>query len=265
MVKLDQALGQQLFNAFRNRDDMVSEQYSFELFLNGLVMNFAGSNNAVLGFKANDTIPVMRLYYHYFDVEVKQAYIDFYRKSSSTQFNEINISGTLAETLGEGEKIPAWATGNKTFLQAGTGIFTRLEIPHLKKILEATDNIDILKAEIVLEPARQTYTATTLPARISAFVTNDYNEPLYSITDDNNQTQIAQFSLDDVFNMNTSYIFNVTDFIKQNLYKQSDDVPALLVTIKENDVYHKIDRIVFGSRWNKDNDVILRIYYMTYN
>jgi len=265
IVTLDNSLGQQLFNAFRNREDLVSEQSSFELFLKGLVINYDSSNEAVMGFFATDTIPVMRLYYHYFDFEETHAYIDFFMKDMNLQFNEISLYGQFAETLQTGEKIPARAAGNKTFLQAGTGIFTRLEIPYLKNILEVTRNIEILKAELVLEPAKQTYTKTTLPSGLSAFVTNKYNEFLYPITDRNNDVQYADLNLDEIFQEDTRFTFDVTDFINSKLYEQSDNVPALLITIKENDVYHKVDRIVFGSRWNADNDVFLRIYYMTYN
>lgn len=264
IITLDHDLGQQLFDAFRNREDLVSEQSSFELFLNGLVMNYSTTNKAVLGFRATDTVPVMRLYYHYFDFEEQQAHIDFILKDASTQFNEISIEGQLAESLQTGSKVPATATDDKTYMQAGTGIFTRLEIPHLKNILEVTKNIEILKAEIVLEPARQTYNETVLPSQITTYVTNKYNEFLYPLTDENDLIQIAQFNLDEIFNEDTRYTFDVTDFINEKLYEQSDNVPALLVTIRENNVYHTVDRVVFGSRWNSENDVFLRIYYMTY-
>ena len=263
-INIDETLGRQLFDAFKNREDLVSEQSSFELFLNGLVMNFSSSNSAVMGFRAADTIPVMRLYYHYFDFEERHEIIDFILKSPSTQFNEISVAGPLASTLKNGGKIPAFETGNRTYMQSGTGIFTRLEIPYLKNILELTEKIEILKAELVLEPAKSTYTFSTLPKEISAFVTNKFNEFIYPLIDKEGFDQIAVLNMDDIFNEDTRYTFDVTDFINAKLYEQTDNVPALLITVREDEVYHTVDRIVLGSRWNRDNDVLLKIYYMKY-
>jgi hypothetical protein len=234
------------------------------LFLNGLVMNFGNSNKAIMGFKATDTIPVMRMYYHYFDFENQKKTIDFMLKDPDLQFNEISSSGSLVDALRAEGKTDARETDSLTYIQAGAGIFTRIELPYIKDILDVTDKIEILKAELILEPARMTYTRKTLPSKISAYITDRYNELVYPISDDDNLVQTASLNMDDFFYEDTRFTFDITNFINQAIYEGSDNIPSLLITIQENDVFRTVDRIVLGSRWNRENQVLLRIYYMTY-
>ncbi|MBN2481978.1 MAG: DUF4270 family protein, partial [Bacteroidales bacterium] len=229
-IRLPDAFGQELFDAFKNKSEIVSEQSVFENYLKGLVIDYDESNESVLAFHAADTIPFMRLFYHYTDLDVVRKKIGFLIYDRNLQFNQItgtDIGFELPE--GQRDKLSAQETGNTTYIQAGTGFFTRIEIPYLKNILELSSNLEVLKAELILEPLSNSYTRKSLPLEISAYETDNGNNFVTPLTDKFGQIQIANLTIDDIFFEDTRYRFDVKDFIKAKLIEQTDDVPSLLV------------------------------------
>jgi hypothetical protein len=74
----------------------------------------------------------------------------------------------------------------------------------------------------------------------------------------------ADLTIDKIFQEETRYTFDVTSFIQMKLVEQTNEIPALLVTIKPDDLYKTFDRIVLGSQLNTDKRVKLKIYYINY-
>ncbi|MBN1158802.1 MAG: DUF4270 family protein [Bacteroidales bacterium] len=265
IIRLSDDLGQEMFYAFKNKSEIVSEQGIFENYLKGFVIDYDESNESVLAFHAADTIPLMRLFYHYTDLDVVHKKIEFVLYDSDLQFNQIRSTDTGFELPErQKDKLPAQETGNTTYLQAGTGIFTRIEIPYLKNILELSSNLEVLHAELILEPLSNSYSRKSLPMEISAYDTDNGNNFVTPLRDEFENLQIANLTIDDIFFENTRYRFDVTDFINGKLVKQTDDVPSLLVTISPNQVFYSIDKLILGSSRHYRNDVRLEIYYMRY-
>ncbi len=262
-IRLSDTFGSELFDAFKDESDIVAEQSSFENYLKGFVINYDNSNESVIGFHAfGDTIPLLRIFYHYVDLEIIHKRIDFmigtrYENDISLQFNQItstDVSFELPE--GQRDKVPAQETDSTTFIQGGTGIFTKVEIPYLKNILEMNSNIEVLRADLVLEPLSNSYTRNTIPMELYAYETNNANDFITPVTN------MADLTIDDLFYENTRYRFDITDFINAKLVEQTDKAPSLLVTL--SGVANTIDRLILGSRWHQSNDVRLELYYMRY-
>jgi len=209
----------------------------------------------------------MKVYFHYQDYDNVKSYRDFaIFDYITTQYNHYQITHPkITIPSRQADKVSSSKTNNETYLQAGTGILTRFEIPYLKNLLELYPNVRILKAELVIAPVRNTYKTIKLPDKISLYATDDVNRFGSPILDMNTGTvQIGVRVIDEIYQEDTHYTFDVTNYIAAKLLEQTDNIPALLVSITPNDVYRTTDRLVIGSQQNSSNKVKLIIYYMYY-
>jgi hypothetical protein len=266
-IKLDDSFGNELFNLLKTRDDKILNLDNFFTYFPGLALTFDETDNAILGYSNSGDLPTMRLYYHYFDFSILHKYFDFSINSApSLQFNQIEIKNPVEEwPVKQTEKLSSRLTHNMSYLQGGTGIVTRFEIPYLKNLRELYSNTQVLRAELILEPAKDSYKTLKLPTKTSLYGSdhlNRFSSPLQvPIT---GGIQIGTLVIDDIFQEETSYSFDVTDFINTRLTAQSDEIPALLLQITPEDMYKTTDRLVLGSQLNSTNKVKLKIYYMNY-
>jgi hypothetical protein len=268
-IRLDDDLGRELFYLLDEDDPIILENELFYNYFNGFTLQYEETNQAVLGFDfpsrntASDqvTYPVMRLYYHYFDFENRSKYIDFPVGSEnvSLQYNQFAIHDPLVDFPSQQrDKLPASQTGNKTYVQAGIGVITRLEIPYLRNILALHENIIVMKAEIQIEPVRATYGIYPLPEDVRLYGSDAVNrfEPSFIVG--------ADLTIDEIYQEETWYTFDVTTFIQNKLVEETDETPSLLFTIAPDNLYKTFERIVVGSQHHPDNRIKLKLYYLTY-
>lgn len=268
-IRLDDDLGRELFYLLDEDDPIILENELFYNFFNGFTLQNNESNQAVLGFEFPSrntasnatTFPVMRLYYHYFDFENRSKYIDFPVGSENValQYNQFGISDPVVDfPVKQRDKLPASQTGNKTYVQAGIGVITRLEIPYLRNILALHENIIVMKAELQIEPIRETYGIYPLPEDVRLYGSDAVNrfEPSFVAG--------ADLTIDEIYQEETWYTFDVTTFIKNKLVEETDETPSLLFTIAPDDLNKTFERIVVGSQHHPDNRIKLKLYYLTY-
>jgi hypothetical protein len=266
-VRLSDDLGNELLNLFLAKDDRILQLDNWLNYFKGLSIQNDLSDEAIVGFKTSSAAPVMRLYYHYIDFTSISQYRDFGIFAwTLNQFNHFEITNPVIDLPPtQKDKLSAKYTNKQSYIQAGTGIVTRLEIPYLKNLLTLHDNIRILKAELVLEPVRNTYKTIELPPRISLFQSDKYNRfgaPVLNLN--TGSALIGTLVIDEVYQEETSYTFDVTNFMQSKLTEATDDIPALLITVTPNDIYRTADRLVLGSQINSDSKVKVKIYYMNY-
>ncbi len=266
-IGLDDALGAELFALLKEKDDRLTDNINFQNYFKGLTLQPDSTDNAILGYKTAFNSPLMRLYFHYQDFDVVKAYRDFTIFDYITmQFNNYHISHPKFEIPPtQADKIPASQSGHQTYLQAGTGILTRLEFPYLKNLLQLYQNVKVLKAELIIEPMRNTYKTIQLPEKVSIYSTDDINRfgsPILNVN--TGAVLTGNLKIDEVYQEETSYTFDVTNFIASKLTEATDEIPAILITIAPNDVYRTTKRLVLGSQQNSSNEVKLKVYYMHY-
>ncbi len=275
-VKLDPDFGMELFNMIEDNDDIIKDNDRFTEYLKGFMVHYDVTNKAILGFRypaaENDTAsPGMRLYFHYTDQTVIYTSLDFmvqpydyefYQKK--LLFNRIDLKNArFPLPASQREKIPASATNNKTFLMAGVGIMTRFEIPHLKNLMTLHENIQVVDAILEIEPANNTYLTIDLPENISLYETDKLNTFGDEISDKFGETQSPVLNIDELYQEDTYYRFDVTQFVQDKLFLATDQVPALLMTISGENFNKTVQRMVSGSRLNSRDRVKLKIYYIT--
>ena len=268
-MRLDDALGNDLFEKIKDKDLIVKESELFHLYFKGFALNYDEADKAVLGFDfptasevtGTTVYPTMRLYYHYFEEVYVSKYVDFPigYENRSLQYNHYELSDPVVDfPTSQRDKLPASLSGNSTYIQAGTGIVTRYEIPYLKDILALHEHLIVMKAELQIEPIRNSYDIYPLPKDVYIYASDKTNRFLTSYTAD------ADLTIDNIYQEETWYTFDITNFIKAWLILPTEEAPSLLVTVAPENLFKTFDRAVLGSQSNEDKQVKLKIYYLIY-
>jgi hypothetical protein len=273
-IRLDTILGNEIFTLMKSNAEKVMNNERFAEYFKGVLIQYGSNDSVILGFKYPETNgsagrPAMRIYYHYYtDTRIKKI-SDFKAlpvdeiTRNSVQFNRIVFRNKVVPLPDrQEEKLSSTETGNKTFIIGGCGISTRIEVPYLRNLLLLGENVQILKAELILEPVMNSYYDIFLPKSLNLVITNDQNHWGSYVTNSSGYAQNGDLVIDELYQEETRYTFDITNFLISKLYETTEDVPALLVAPAGRNLYATIDRLLLGNQQNSRNNVKLKVYYM---
>lgn len=271
-IGMNDDFGLELFNLLYNKELQVENNTNFQNYLKGFRLSSNITDKAIIGFKyptygsSNMKNPAIRLYFHYKQYEYKNAYVDFpIGEFDISQFNQFAVDDEVVD-LPELQdlKVPASQLNGKSYVMAGVGVVTRFEIPYLKNLNSLHENVKIVSAVLQIEPMKNTYKNFELPEKICLYTSDNRNRFMSVLTNSRGSTQYANLVIDKVDQVETWYTFDVTSYIQKELNDESDETPALLLTIPPDNLYKTVERLVLGSQKNSTNKVTLKVYYMFY-
>ena len=267
-IRLSDAKGQELYNMIKNKDAILKDNILFTDYLKGLQLA-ATSNNNVVGFK--DSV-IMRLYYHQTDITRDNKYFDFTFYNKPLQFNHITAdrSGTpLAALNTQNNELLSTASGNVGYLQSATGIYLKIAFPTIRKLLERTDFIKIIRADMVIKPLQNSYNGSyPLPPTLYGAQTDGANEPGTSISSVQAGTAITEtgsLSIDGIYGTGTNYTYNVTTYLQQEIAQAAVNKDGLLLIPPTDTRFSALNRLVIGDALNVKNKIQLNVYYISVN
>lgn len=283
-IRLPDALGEEWMRLSEEGDDRIASAEGFADYFNGLVISGdpedgpadgemdgpadgSPDDGAVISYRADTAF--VRLYYRETedDGTISDKYTDFFIYQPELQFNEVvaERTGTPLEGFGPGSPLPAAAAGEETYLQAGTGIMTRLSFPYLKEFLEAAgdSSLSVHSAQLLVRPVTETITAEEyLPRTLILFYTNENNTPLYPLQDaTTGGPHIATFNYDREFPDKTWYKFALTDYFSNLLNDYDGTEASLLLSQLPADLSATVTRLCLGSGRHPKNKLQLILYY----
>jgi hypothetical protein len=178
----------------------------------------------------------MTLYWHNPGDETKY-YLNYYFSLSTARsdevqarFNkfEITRSGTLAALVKPGDIISSKKTNNTTYVQSGSGIVTRINLPTLLN-LKGKNNVAVNKAELVLSGIDGLDLNNTL-GQLSLILVDGANKPLrnssglgFVVSEGGGGIQTATYS--SAFN---NYTFNITTELQSVLAGRKSNLGYLV-------------------------------------
>jgi Domain of unknown function (DUF4270) len=185
----------------------------------------------------------------------------------SQRFSQIksNRQGTALQNLQLFQSIPSSLTNNRTYMQTGLGISTKMQFPSLAA-LQKNKNITINKAELIIQPDLDQITGNFKPPAQFALVQISNDNRLkktssnvidYVALDAISGTQyVAAYS-----STNNNYSFNFTTYLQDLINKkQTSDgvalVPSVLSTTSIGINNTNVSRVVFKN-------IKLNVYYST--
>ncbi|PKG43765.1 DUF4270 family protein [Psychroflexus sp. MES1-P1E] len=262
-IKINDDYGLTLFNKLKDNDINNSDDF-LDDYKGVLIAANNDTNTTVLGFSANSFI---RLYYTVDDNddESEEKKIDFTFNLSNT-FNQISSdkTGTYFENIVDQETLlPSTETDNSFFIQAGTGIVTRFDIPHLKTLNDISFQGVVVDAKLKFSLKEHMYsdnlyTRDSIQVYIidnkSNVLTNlnyDDTTPIMSSIEDHN----PEFDTD-------VYVIDIKSFID---IKQSETYEEYFLAIYPQNFNNSVDRYIFNGNGAPDDlQIKLELTYATY-
>jgi len=265
-IRLSDAKGLELYNMIKNKDAILKDNILFTDYLKGLKIS-STSNNNIFGFK--DSV-VMRLYYHQTDITRDSKYFDFTFFNKPLQFNQISAdrSGTPLTALNtQNNEIFSTSTGNIGYLQPATGIYLKISFPTIRKLLERSDFVKIIRAQLVVKPVINSFNGYfPLPPVLTGAETDGANEPGVSITSVANgaaSTETGNLAIDDVYGTNTNYSYDVTSYLQQEITNAAINKDGVLLLPPSTTRFSTFNRLVIGDFQNVKSKIQLNVYYIS--
>jgi hypothetical protein len=258
--------GENLFTLFKNKDVNISNSDLFRDYIKGFVLTSGNNNNiAVLGFKTDSSHTFFTIYYHVTEETTVNHVIKVELSGETRQFNNIQHdfakSSLAAIDSSANHRLLSSQSDNRSFMQAGVGLFPKIQFPTLQDIF-LKSRWKILKAELVIVPVKGSYDHSSLPDDLYLYGTDKHNNNNGYLKDLSGKEVKGTFVLDKLFNENTSYTFDITNFITTELADYySDYNHGILLGIVQNKLFSTIDRLEVEGKTPR---VKLKLYYVTY-
>lgn len=267
-VRLSDAKGAELFDMIRNKSVLLTDNVQFTDYIKGLQIS-SSSNNNIFGFK--DSV-IVRLYYHETDIARTDKYFDFTLYNKPLQFNNIiaDRTGTpLAALNTQNNELSSAASSNIGYMQSATGIYVKVSFPTIRKLLERTDFIKIIKADLIVRPIVNSYNGFyPLPPTLYGLQTDGANEPgiaTATIVNGTAQTNTGNLVLDNIYGANTNYSYDVTAYLQTEINIAGTNKDGLLLLPPAADRFALMNRLVIGDALNAKNKLQLNLYYISVN
>ncbi|MFC0342739.1 DUF4270 family protein [Epilithonimonas hispanica] len=279
-VKLDQSYGLNIFNLLKSKD-ATSQEY-FLNFYKGLALVPSTDNNAMLRFGINTSYEVqinkttkekvsnvVRMYYHTASVngteEVKYT-LDL-NPSTTYQYNKISsdFSGSDLAGLSPTTPIESKNLGNKSYMMAGIGVYTQVEIPYLKTLKNLFTNYNIISANLTLSPVAGYYSnAFYNPTPLYYYVGDKKNNIISSFLESDETTEITVSLTDNSeFQSDYGYTFNLLSYVNTILSETTTSNYNILISPSSySDVLS--GKVVVGDQNNSTNPAKLQLYILGY-
>lgn len=281
-IRLSDALGKQIFNMAKN--NQLTSNTDWINAVKGLGIMPAGSDNgAVIGFRWNIDSSSVQLHYH-------TPSVSEYRKDSTifkinAAYNHITAdpTGTQVAKIPANKRLslPSGQSGNMAFMQAGTGLMMRVDLPYLKNF-KYSQYTAINKAILRLKPLRASVSSAFRVPPVLYLYRIDKNNQFY--TDANGSplpiymlgastpVPVRSTYIRDLVNNQEYYEFDISSFATEIMTSLTDDIGGFVIrssTFSTSSQFRdagtqysmSVDRLVIGDQNNANKGVELDLYY----
>ncbi len=268
-IKLDEALGRELFELAKSNDTRLTNSDDFADFLKGFVLVPEAAAACVIGLR--DTL-ALNLHYSYerqTDGRRVSDTLVFGIGSTSYQFNHAQAdreATALANLSYSQPEIPASLTGQQTFIQGTSGIVTRLRFPSAKEFVN-DGNIAVSKAQLIIETDQSAYGTFAPPASLIMMVANQYGTPTSLLSasygDGSSQTGYYQSPGQAGGAGNGRYVFDLTQYLSEMRNGTGSEAESLLLSLPTAGLMGTVNRLGIAS--NGDRPAIkLNLVYVKF-
>jgi hypothetical protein len=249
-IPLDDALGMQLYTLAKSGSEIITNRADFQDFLRGITIKSAVSGSAVTGFS-----PKVLLRVHYSDKSVFPAderWIEFSCSSDRGDLYFTRIVSDRSETKLGGlssirEPIASTETSGRSYIQGGSGLGLRIEMPHIREVSRENANVIITSATLFLHPDRRSYRRNArLPESLTLYYVDKHNQILSSYTS-------ASLITDPYGRGEEYYAVNVLPFINAQLSIEEFNNNALLLTLENSEFTSSVTRLYADSPQNNSS------------
>jgi hypothetical protein len=267
-IRLSDQIGRDFLDLMQKKDESIATFEKFREYFKGIAIGPGNSSSVILAFLCDSSMN-LELHTHRKGLEKESLIQKFPLGSTSTYFNHFvaDRTGTpISQIVKQLIKVPSSQSNNKTYVESGIGLLTRVDFPTMQQLMETDRKYVLLKAELILIPEPGTYKQVPLPSQLVLYHTDKSNRVVSEIVGDQNATLAGDLVIDRIYNENTSYTFDITDFITTEISDSYFDTShGLLIGETSNSIGASLNRVVFCDRKNSSYKPLVRLYFMHYN
>ena len=279
-MRMNDDLGKDLFRMLLEGSDTISNSILFENKYPGFIVAPGKETASVIGFKCNSssstsdsTTAILQLYYHnpdkrIDDQEDELLSVDFVVGDVSDQFNhfEVNRGETPLENIVENTRgVSSAETSNVTYIQGGNPLLTLLQFPTIDQLLYLGANSTLLSAQLKVAPVTGSFDDLNyLPDSLCVYVVNKKYRVTSQMTDLAGEYVIGTPVIDEEFNENNYYLFDITNYLYADL---DDEVPSkewIALGLPLNEIQGSVNRLCIGDHNHPQNKIELLVHYIVY-
>lgn len=152
-------------------------------------------------------------------------------------------------------------------MQGLTGYYNQLEFPYLNDLQDAGQIVSIESATLYLYPLEGSYNKTNqLPSDIRLYITDENNVlEDYVYGSDGVTVQTGNLTVDDVFGRDTYYLFDLTEFIRNNFGTWGMNRQKLLMNMPSDDAASIFNQVIFSNDPAEERQCRLDVRFKTYD
>ncbi len=255
IIQISDAIGLDLFSKLKDNSEILTDDETFINYFHGLVLVAdEGYEGSIIGFNASQSDTKLVLYTRRSaELTAERINYEFGLASTSKQFNHIIhdfTSTQLSPLTDQRNKLSSVETDGLSFVQGGIGVIVKINFPSLGEIL-LLDKGMILKAQLSISPLPN----IDLPSVLYLYKSDQLNRMLGSVVS-------STLTVDKLYNEETAYSFDVTDYLNDELADSYvDPEEGLLITLSPSDLKTTFGRLIVDAR---NQNTKLKIYYLSY-
>ncbi len=261
-IKINNTYGNSLFTKILQKDITNNDEFLNEY--KGLLVQGENTNTTVLGFSTNS---ILRIYYTIEGEEYSEKTLDFTINTANT-FNKTssNKNGTyFSSIVNQKTQIPSTETDNNSFIQAGTGVATRIDIPAIETLYDIPGTGTLINANLKIS-LKQSSATNNLHVRdsLKVYIINHKAEIVGTLTSTEDGNELLAIKNIEDQEFDTSY-YNISmkQFLDIKLNTPNEDFFLALYSKEFNS---SVDRYVLNGEENSDKQKIqLEVIYAIYD
>lgn len=263
-IPIKKTFGNSIFEKLQNND--VNNYDDLYQVFKGITIVPANNSNNVIGFgKAS---MVMRIYYNLENEDDEDSdFKDLTIESSYRFFNKITSdrSSTLLATIPSSEDfLLSTKTNNQAYIQSGTSLNMRIEIPYIKNLNSLEQNGTTLNATLKFYPNIKSYQSNSIGAdSIAVHVVDHKNRYIKQLTGFDGQAIYAKYNTqNDEFDSKNYFTTDITYFLEEIQSSSYNLNYALLFQFPNNN--NSVNKILIYDSANSVNKMKVTLTYLLY-
>lgn len=269
-IKLSDDFGRELFQRIQQKNITTTDQLR-EYFKGFTLQPGENDEGAVVGFTTSADESFLRIYYSTHETEEPVVqHLDFSittDNSPATFFNRIvaEDSETPFRTLTHKEVLlPSQETGNKTYIQSGTGITTRIRFPSVKTLYDIPGTGTVISAILKIKPTNSYYDEN-LPLKdtLNLYLVDQNNDITEQLVSSESTALQAVLNREDQEFNNLYFEIPLGTYIERLFTATREDRSSLILIPSEYS--SSVDRMALNGENNADYEATLEVLYTIYD
>ncbi|MGQ1889370.1 DUF4270 family protein [Thermophagus sp. OGC60D27] len=268
-IRLDDELGKTLMDTLQNDVNLTTSEFT-DWFKGLALIPDTTSNNLILGFEAGTDSIYLRLYTHRIDLEKVENHFDFPLSETSLQFNHIKsypVNSALENLDSYKKKLKTQNLNNTAIQEAGTGYFTRIDIPGISSMKALQQKGRIVKANLTIGIDAATFEYQEPPETIYLLEADKINQVAGYVINSSDYSVTGTLTTSSaLYERDWYYTFDITYFLNALVDEEiTSDGTGILIAYSEEDLQGSCYKMLFDGYDSAESKTRLNVFYYYYD